>query len=65
MGPCLLEFLAYLVTLCFDRRYPKQNTVARLKSNIFCPSPKLVPATRDGFRERRALGLSLWAPARV
>jgi len=29
-----LKFLVYLVILCFDMRYPIQNTVARLKSNI-------------------------------
>jgi len=27
-------FLEYLVILCFERKYLKQNTVARLKSNI-------------------------------
>jgi len=26
------KFLAYLVVLCFEKRCPKQNTVARLKS---------------------------------
>jgi len=41
------KYLAYLVILCFERRYPKQNTVARLKSKIlappkfFCPRKKL------------------------
>jgi len=30
------KFLAYLMVLCFERRGPIQNTVARLKSNI-CP----------------------------
>ena len=28
------KFLEYLVILCFKRQYLKQNTVARLKSNI-------------------------------
>ena len=28
------KFLAYLVILCFDKRYLRQNTVARLKSSI-------------------------------
>jgi len=28
------KFLAYLVILCSERLYPKQNTVARLKSSI-------------------------------
>jgi len=27
-------FLAYQDILCFERRYPKQNTVARLNSSI-------------------------------
>jgi len=31
------KFSAYLVILWFERRYPKQNTVARLKSNIVTP----------------------------
>jgi len=30
----LTKFLAYIVILCFERRYPKQNSVIRLKSNI-------------------------------
>jgi len=30
-------FLAYLVVLCFERRCPKQNTVARLKSKYLAP----------------------------
>jgi len=30
----LPKFLQYLVILRFERRYPKQNTVAHLKSNI-------------------------------
>jgi len=29
-----VQFLEYLVISCFERRYPKQNTVDRLKSNI-------------------------------
>jgi len=34
-GACT-QFLAYsyLVILCFERRYPKQSTVVRLKSNV-------------------------------
>jgi len=37
--------LAYLVIQCSERRYPKQNTVPRLKSSVlatpkFLPSPK-------------------------
>ena len=32
-----LKYLAYLLILWFDRRYPKQNTVARLKPNILAP----------------------------
>jgi len=31
------KLLAYLVILCFERRYPKRNSVARLKSNISPP----------------------------
>jgi len=33
------KFFKYQVILCFERRYPKQNTVASLKSN-FAPPPK-------------------------
>jgi len=32
------EFLEHIVILCFERRYPKQNSVIRLKSNILAPS---------------------------
>jgi len=31
----LSKFLAFLVSLCFERRCRKQNTVARLKSTIY------------------------------
>jgi len=31
------KFLEYLVILCFERRYPKRNTVASLKSKILVP----------------------------
>jgi len=31
------RFVAYLLVLCFERRYLKQNTVARLKSSILPP----------------------------
>jgi len=37
-GPLPPTFLAYIVILCFDRRYPKQNSVIGLKSNISHPS---------------------------
>jgi len=41
------QVLAYLVILCFEWRYPKQTTVANLKSNIlfpkiFCPPTKFL-----------------------
>jgi len=36
----LTRFLEYLVSLCFKSQYLKQNTVARLKSNILT-HPKL------------------------
>jgi len=32
------QILAYLVISCFERRYPKQNTVARLKLKFLPPS---------------------------
>ena len=40
---CLPQFLENIVILCFERPYPKQNSVIRLKSNVsaspqfFCP----------------------------
>jgi len=34
----LPKFLEHIVILCFERRYPKQNRVFQLKSNILvCP----------------------------
>jgi len=36
-GQCLPTFLAYLVISCFEKRLPRQNTVARLKSKILSP----------------------------
>jgi len=39
-----LKFLEYIVILCFERGYTKQNTVFRLKSNIL-PPPVFVLAT--------------------
>jgi len=35
------NFLAYLLTFCFERRCPKQNTVARIKSNDLAPQKNL------------------------
>jgi len=32
--PLSPEFVECLVILCFERRYPKQNTAARLKSKV-------------------------------
>ena len=32
------QFLAYLAILCFERRNPKQNTAARLKSQFLVPT---------------------------
>jgi len=42
-GAMAPKFLACIVILCFERRYPKQNTVARLKSNILSPKKCLAP----------------------
>jgi len=35
MRRCPPMFLAYIVILCFEKQYPKQNSVIRLKSNIW------------------------------
>ena len=37
------QILAYLIILCFERRCPKQNTVARLKSKILPLTNFLAP----------------------
>jgi len=34
------KFLEYIVILCFERRFAKQNSIIRLKSNIL-PRPKI------------------------
>jgi len=36
-GPWAPKLLAYLAIWCFERRYRKQNTIARLKPNILAP----------------------------
>ena len=36
-GPCTPKFLENIVILCFERRFSKQNSVIRLKSNILPP----------------------------
>lgn len=38
MPPKLLAYI-YIVILCFEGRYPKQNRVTRLISNILLPQP--------------------------
>jgi len=38
-----LKFLENIVILCFERRFAKQNSVIRLKSNILAPPNFLVP----------------------
>jgi len=38
MGPCPHKYLERIVILCFERRYPQQNSVIRLKSNILVPN---------------------------
>lgn len=35
--PCFPKFPEHKVILCSERRYPKQNNVIRLKSNISPP----------------------------
>ena len=39
-GHAPTKFLAYTVILCFKMRYPKQNSVIRLKSDIL-PTPQI------------------------
>jgi len=36
-----LKFLEYIVNLCFERHYPKKNSVIRLKSQRLCWLPVL------------------------
>jgi len=40
----------YLVILCFERRYPKQNSVIPLKSNILTPQICLPPKLLSWLR---------------
>ena len=47
-GHGLPKFLAYVVILFFERRYPKQNSAIRLKSNIL--------ATTNFFAPQKILG---------
>jgi len=35
--PCPPKFLENIVILCFERRFSKQNSVIRIKSNILAP----------------------------
>jgi len=42
----LPQVLAYRVILCFNRRYPKQNSVACLKSKILPPPPHFWAPTK-------------------
>jgi len=54
------KFLAYLVILCFERRYPRQNIVTRLKSNVWQPKPFFAPLKILGllshwFKERHSI----------
>jgi len=37
MGPCPPKFLEHTVILYFERLYPKQDSVIRIKSNILAP----------------------------
>ena len=43
------KFLEHIVILCFERRYPKQNSVIRLKSNILARLPKSFYATAVSY----------------
>jgi len=52
-GPCPPKFLEKIVILCFERRFSKQNSVIRLKSNIFglpkflgCPPKVVTPLSK-------------------
>ena len=45
------KFLEYLVILRFEKRYPIQNTVARLKSKILAP-----PKVWAGYHAELRLG---------
>jgi len=36
-GPWTPKFLEHIIILCFKRRFSKQNSVIRLKSNILAP----------------------------
>jgi len=50
----LPKFLEHIVILCFERRYPKQNSVIRLKSRILAPTFYSPPNFYSGY------ATSLW-----
>jgi len=41
-GPWPPKFLEHIVIFCFERRYPKQNSVICLKSSISPPGPSQI-----------------------
>jgi len=43
------KFLENIVILCFERRFSKQNSVIRLKSNILAPQNFLDPPNFVGW----------------
>jgi len=55
------QILTYLVILCFERRYPKQNIVARLKIKHFAQPPTFLalPKFWAGYETVQS-SMSLW-----
>jgi len=57
-GHALPRFLEHIVILWFERRYPKQSRVIRLKSNIF--PPKCLGWLRYCYRYAYNVSRQLW-----
>ena len=54
-GPSSPKILENIVILCFERRFSKQNSVIRLKSNILTPQNFLPPPKYLGWLHHRSL----------
>jgi len=51
------KFLENIVILCFERRFPKQNSVISLKSNILAPQIFGLATALDGNRTTCITGI--------
>jgi len=56
-GPCPPKSLENIVILCFEKRFSKQNSVIRLKSNILAP-PNFLALQSFGLATPLPIGLT-------